>query len=128
LPEGIPRQEIAGRGPDTGCPLGNGKGHPELGFWEVEPASLREFSRQFRTFEIVRNSGNTVSVFTLNVDPSVRKGSHAAISRSYAIAAHQISNLTAEPGPVGSYNAELVKQLSLEMQVKIQNAGTPIAG
>lgn len=103
-------------------------GHPELGFWEVETASLREFPQQFRTFEIVRNSDNTVSIFTTDVDPSVSKGSPAATSRSYAIAAHQIFNLTAESMPSGSYNAELVKQLSPEMQVKIQNSGTPIDG
>ncbi len=98
---------------------------PELGFWEVETASLREFPQQFRTFEIVRNSDNTVSVFATDVDPSVSDGSPAARSRSYAIAAHQIFNLTTEPMPTGSYNAELVKQLSPEMQAKIQNYGTP---
>ncbi|MDD1694937.1 MAG: TIGR03768 family metallophosphoesterase, partial [Methanoregula sp.] len=98
---------------------------PELGFWEVETASLREFPQQFRTFEIVRNSDNTVSVFATDVDPSVSDGSPAARSRSYAIAAYQIFNLTTEPMPTGSYNAELVKQLSPEMQVKIQNYGTP---
>ncbi|AGB02238.1 TIGR03768 family metallophosphoesterase [Methanoregula formicica] len=99
--------------------------HPELGFWEVETASLREFPQQFRTFEIVRNSDNTVSIFATNVDPSVSDGSPAAMSRSYAIAAHQIFNLTTDPLPSGSYNAELVKQLSPEMQVKLQNYGTP---
>jgi metallophosphoesterase (TIGR03768 family) len=99
---------------------------PELGFWEVETASLREFPQQFRTFEIIRNSDNTVSIFTTDVDPAVRDGLPAAKSRSYAIAAHQIFNLTADPMPSGSYNAELVKQLSPEMQVKIQNYGTTI--
>lgn len=100
---------------------------PELGFWEIETASLREFPQQFRTFEIVRNSDNTVSIFTTDVDPSVSDGSPAAKSRSYAIAAHQLFNLTADPLPSGSYNAELVKQLSPEMQVKIQNYGTPVS-
>jgi metallophosphoesterase (TIGR03768 family) len=101
-------------------------GHPELGFWEVETASLREFPQQFRTFEIIRNSDNTISVFTTDVDPSVRKGSPAAISRSYAVAAYEIFNVTTDPVPSGSYNAELIKQLSPEMQGKIQNTGTPI--
>jgi metallophosphoesterase (TIGR03768 family) len=100
--------------------------HPELGFWEIETASLREFPQQFRTFEIVRNSDNTISIFATDVDPAVREGSLAAKSRSYAIAAHQIFNLTADPLPSGSYNAELVKPLSPEMQVKIQHYGTPI--
>jgi len=31
-----------------------------------------------------------------------------------------------DPLPTGSYNAELVKQLSPEMQAKMQNYGTPI--
>ncbi len=102
--------------------------HPELGFWEVETASLREFPQQFRTFEIIRNSDNTVSIFTTNVDPSVKEGSPAATARSYAVAAMQIFNSTVAPMPSGSYNAELVQQLSPEMQVKIQNSGTPLQG
>ena len=64
--------------------------HPELGFWEVETSSLRDFPQQFRTFEIVRNSDNTVSILTTDVDPSVNEESPAAISRSYAVAAQQI--------------------------------------
>ncbi|MFA4850772.1 MAG: TIGR03768 family metallophosphoesterase [Methanoregula sp.] len=100
-------------------------GHPELGFWEVETASLRDFPQQFRTFEIVRNSDNTVSVFATDVDPSVSDGSLAALSRSYAVATLQTYNSTVTPGPSGAVNAELVKQLSPEMQVKIQNYGTP---
>ncbi len=96
--------------------------HPELGFWEVETSSLREFPQQFRTFEIDRNSDNTISIFTTNVDPAVKEGSLAAMSRSYAIGANQIFNMTTNP----SINAELVKQLSPEMQNKIQNYGTSV--
>jgi metallophosphoesterase (TIGR03768 family) len=99
-------------------------GHPELGFWEVETASLRDFPQQFRTFEIVRNSDNTVSIFTTDVDPAVRNGSLAGMSRSYAIASHEIFNNSVTELPTGSYNAELVKQLTPEMQAKIQNYGT----
>ena len=101
---------------------------PELGFWEVETSSLREFPQQFRTFEIVRNNDNTISIFTTDVDPAVKDGSFAAISRSYAIAAMQIFNINLELLPTGSvsYNAELVKQLSPEMQAKMKNYGTPI--
>lgn len=91
--------------------------HPELGFWEVETSSLREFPQQFRTFEIVRNSDNTISIFTTNIDPAVKDGSLAAMSRSYAIGANQIFNMPTNP----SINAELIKQLSPEMQKKIQN-------
>ena len=105
---------------------------PELGFWQVETASLRDFPQQFRTFEIVRNSDNTVSIFATNVDPAVEEGTPAAISRSYAVAAHHFfanSKISSNPGlftPTGSYNAELVVQLSPEMQKKIQNYGAPI--
>ena len=100
--------------------------HPELGFWEIETSSLRDFPQQFRTFEIVRNSDNTISIFTTDVDPAVKEGSIAAQSRSYAVATQEIFNNTAGYLPSGSYNAELVKQLSTEMQSKIQNYGTPI--
>ncbi|MFA6908024.1 MAG: TIGR03768 family metallophosphoesterase [Candidatus Micrarchaeia archaeon] len=99
---------------------------PELGFWEVETASLREFPQQFRTFEIVRNSDNTVSILAADADPAVKVGSPAALSRSYAIAAHQIFNDSKTNMPSGAYNAELVKQLTPEMQAKIKNYGTPM--
>jgi len=94
---------------------------PELGFWEVETSSLRNFPQQFRTFEIVLNSDNTVSIFTTNVDPAVRDGSLAAQSRSYAVAAWEIFNLTTDLMPTGSYNAELVIQLSPEMQGRLRS-------
>jgi hypothetical protein len=77
-------------------------------------------------FEIVRNSDNTVSIFTTDVDPSVRDGSPAAKSRSYAVATMQVFNGTIAPLPSGAYNAELVKQLTPEMQAKIQNYGIPV--
>jgi metallophosphoesterase (TIGR03768 family) len=99
---------------------------PELGFWEVETSSLREFPQQFRTFQIVRNSDNTISIFATDVDPAVKDGSFAAISRSYAVAAQQIFNNKIDLLPTGSYNAELVKQLSTEMQAKLKNYRTPI--
>jgi len=99
---------------------------PELGFWQVETASLRDFPQQFRTFEIVRNSDNTVSIFITDVNPTVKDGSPAAISRSYAVGAQQVFSNKLPFLPSGSYNAELVTQLSPEMQVKIQNCGTPI--
>ena len=99
---------------------------PELGFWEVETSSLREFPQQFRTFQIVRNSDNTISIFTTDVDPAVKDGSFAALSRAYAIAAHQVFNITTDLPPSGAYNAELVKQLSPEMQNKIKGYGKQI--
>ncbi|MDQ7827173.1 MAG: TIGR03768 family metallophosphoesterase [Candidatus Eremiobacteraeota bacterium] len=98
---------------------------PELGFWQVETSSLRDFPQQFRMFEIVRNSDRTVSIFTTNVDPAVTDGSPAAISRSYAVAARQLfTNQIVPLLPSGSYNAELVKQLTPAMQAKISRVGT----
>jgi metallophosphoesterase (TIGR03768 family) len=107
---------------------------PELGFWQVETASLRDFPQQFRTFEIIRNNDDTISILATNVDPAVRQGSPAAISRDYAIAVEQIFSgnaLTGQPKPLrptGSYNAELVKPLSPQMQAAIRKHGTRIFG
>jgi metallophosphoesterase (TIGR03768 family) len=110
---------------------------PEKGFWQVETSSLRDFPQQFRTFQIYLNSDNTISIVTTDVDPAVKEGSLAARSRTYAIAAEQIvgadiygfnptNDPTIKPMPTGSYNAELVKQLSPALQAKIRNCGTSI--
>lgn len=101
---------------------------PERGFWQVETASLRDFPQQFRTFEIFLNTDYSISIKTVNVDPSVRQGTPAATSRHYAVAAQQIvktqgiyqspSSLpdpSIKPMPSGSYNAALRKPLSSEM-------------
>lgn len=106
---------------------------PEKGFWHVESPSLRDFPQQFRTFEIFLNSDYTISIVTTNVDPAVQEGTPAATSRKYAIAATQIigtwdattkynptNDPTVKPMPTGSYNAELVKQLSPAMKAKIK--------
>ncbi len=101
--------------------------HPEYGFWEVENPSLRDFPQQFRTFDIRRNSDNTISILTTDVDPIIEPGSPAADSRGYAVgAARLFSQLTSTDTASHVYNAELVKQLTLEMQTKIANYGTPI--
>lgn len=100
--------------------------HPELGFWQVETSSLRDFPQQFRTMQINRNTDNTISIFATDVDPAVADGSLAATSRSYAIAADQIYNAASPIKDSGSYNAELVKQLTPEMQAKISKLGTAI--
>ena len=100
--------------------------HPELSFWEVQTPSLRDFPQNFRTFDIVRNSDNTISIIITDVDPAVRDGSPAAMSRFYAVAAMQLYKTPYPYPPACVYNAELIKQLSPEMQTKIQNYGTPI--
>jgi len=100
--------------------------HPEQGFWEVQTPSLRDFPQQFRTFEIVRNSDNTISIIITDVDPAVRDGSPAAMSRFYAVAAMQLYKTPAPYGPTCVYNSELIKQLSPEMQIEIQNYGRRI--
>jgi metallophosphoesterase (TIGR03768 family) len=64
--------------------------HPEMGFWQVETSSLRDFPQQFRTFDIRLNEDGTVSVITLNVDPAVVEGTPAATSRRRAVAVQQI--------------------------------------
>ncbi len=112
----------------TPQPAPAGKG-PEYGFWEVETASLRDFPQQFRTFDIRRNSDNTVSILITNVDPAVAPQTPAAKSRGYAVGAARIFGATdairLDTGSM-AYNAELVKQLTPEMQAKIANCGSAI--
>jgi metallophosphoesterase (TIGR03768 family) len=106
--------------------------YPEYGFWQVETPSLRDFPQQFRTFKIFLNTDYTISIVTTDVDPAVKDGTPAAKSRNYAIATAQIvgadvsdKNPTADPTirpmPTGSYNADLLKQLSPEMRAKMRN-------
>jgi metallophosphoesterase (TIGR03768 family) len=111
-------QVTAFKSPDTN--------QPERGFWEVQTSSLRDFPQQFRTFEIVRNSDNTISIIITDVDPAVRDGSPAAMSRFYAVAAMQLYKTPTPYAPTCVYNAELIKQLSPEMQIEIRNYGKPI--
>ena len=104
--------------------------HPESGFWEVETSSLRDFTQQFRRFDIVRNSDNTISIVAIDVDPAAKEGSLADISRSKAIGIARILGGLSTFGDTTShaYNAELVKQLTPAMQAKIANYGSPMAG
>lgn len=105
--------------------------HPELGFWEVQTASLRDLPQQLRCLEIVRNSDDTISILTTNVDPSVRDGSPAALSRSYAIANSNLfpafykiyNELGAD---LNAHNAELFKLLTPRMQAQIKRCGDPL--
>jgi metallophosphoesterase (TIGR03768 family) len=91
---------------------------PELGFWEVETASLRDFPQQFRTIELLRESEDTLTIRATDVDPVVEEGSPAATSRKYGVAAHLLFHNDAEVGyaPSGAYNADLVVPLSKPLQ------------
>jgi hypothetical protein len=116
--------------PQSATPFGKG---PEFGFWEVETASLRDFPQTFRTFEIVRNDNNTVSIFITNVDPAVQDdpaappASPAAKSRGYAIGAHRISVGTPYKGLTDDtshvYNAELIKPLAAPYTITVNVTG-----
>lgn len=64
--------------------------HPELGFWQIETSSLRDFPQQFRTFGIVRVSDGALSILAADFNPDVAEGSPAATSRAYAVAVQQI--------------------------------------
>ncbi len=92
---------------------------PELGFWEVETSSLRDFPQQLRMFEILHGGDGTVSILAVDVDPVVEDGSAAAISRTYGVAAQQIFDNPIGRLPTGSYNAELFVPLSSEMAARL---------
>ena len=107
---------------------------PDRSFWQVETCSLKDFPQQLRTFDLQLNSDDTISVLTTNVDPAVQAGTPAAKARSYAIAASQIvkdggdveaRNPSRDPSvhfmPHGSYNAQLLKQLSPAMATKLRS-------
>jgi hypothetical protein len=98
--------------------------HPENGFWEVETPSLRDFPRQFRIWEILRNSDNSISILTTSVDPVVETNSPAWKSLAYGVGAGRVFGLMDLTDTSShTYNAELVKILSTNMQAKIANYG-----
>ena len=103
--------------------------HPEYGFWEVQTASLRDFPQEFRTWEILRNTDNSISIRVTDIDPDETTNSPAAVSRGYAVGAARIfcapcTNLTDTASY--AYNAELLKLLSTNMQAVIANYGGPL--
>lgn len=103
--------------------------HPEYGFWEVQTASLRDFPQEFRTFEILRNTDNSISIRVTDIDPEVPTNSPAAVSRGYAVGAGRIflapCTNTADTTSY-AHNAELVKLLTPAMQTKIAGCGGPL--
>jgi metallophosphoesterase (TIGR03768 family) len=89
---------------------------PEMGFWEVETASLRDFPQQLRTFEILRNEDDSVTIRAIDVDTVVEDGSPAATSRTYGVAAQQLFGNDPGYPPSCTYNADLVAPLSASMR------------
>jgi hypothetical protein len=90
---------------------------------------LRDFPHEFRTFEILRNTDNSISIRVTDIDPEVTTNSPAAVSLGYAVGAARIymtpsTNLT----DTASYahNAELLKLLTPPMQTKIAGYGGPL--
>jgi hypothetical protein len=102
---------------------------PEYGFWEVETASLRDFPQEFRTWEILRNTDNSISIRVTDIDPEETTNSPAAVSRGYAVGAARIFMIPCTSlADTNSYahNAELLKLLTPPMQAKIANYGGPL--
>jgi hypothetical protein len=102
---------------------------PEYGFWEVETPSLRDFPQEFRTFEILRNTDNSISIMVTDIDPEAIPGSQADISRGYAVAAARLFGAPCTSNTdTNSYteNAELIKLLTPHMQTKIAGLGGPL--
>jgi len=102
--------------------------HPEYGFWEVQTASLRDFAQEFRTWEILRNTDNSISIRVTDIDPEETTNSPAAVSRGYAVGAARIfgAPCTSDTDTNAyAYNAELLKLLTPPMQAKIANYGGP---
>src|ERR1017187_7675885 len=102
---------------------------PEFGFWEVQTASLRDFPQEFRTFEILRNTDNSISIRVTDIDPEVTTNSPAAVSRGYAIGAARIFTPPCTfVTDTNSYahNAELLKLLTPPMQAMIAGYGGPL--
>jgi len=103
--------------------------HPEYGFWEIETASLRDFPQEFRTFEILRNTDNSISTRVTDIDPDETTNSPAAVSRGYAVGAARIflaPCMSLADTNSYAYNAELLKQWTPSMQAKIAGLGGPL--
>jgi metallophosphoesterase (TIGR03768 family) len=112
---------------------------PAYDFWEVETPSLRDFPEEFRTFDILRNTDNSISIVTTDIDPEVTPGSNADLSRGFSVGAARIFAVPCPPptsngdgtwnfADAGSYttNAELIKFLTPPMQAKIASCGGPL--
>ena len=73
-----------------------------------------------RTFEILRNEDDSVTIRAVDVDTEVEDGSPAATSRTYAVAAQLIFGNDQGYAPSGAYNADLVAPLSASMREELE--------
>ena len=95
----------------------------------METASLRDFPQEFRTFEILRNTDNSISIRATDIDPEETPGSPADKSRGYAVGAARIFMTPCTSlGDTNSYahNAELLKLLTPAMQTVMAGYGGPL--
>lgn len=98
--------------------------HPEYGFWEVETPSLRDFTIQFRSWEIFLNSDKNVSIVTTDVDPTTTPDSPAGKAVSLGLGALRVYGCIELTNTYShAYNAELVKPLTPAMKAKLEGRG-----
>jgi len=101
--------------------------NPEKGFWEIETPSMRDFPQQFRTYEILRNTDNSISILTTDVDPVRVPGTPSWKSLGYAIGARRLYGLAPlDDTSSQTYNAELVVALTPKMQSVIASSGSTL--
>jgi metallophosphoesterase (TIGR03768 family) len=101
--------------------------HPENGFWQIECPSMRDLPQQFRVYEILRNSDQTVSIKVTSVDPEYEAGSPAEKSLGYAVATRRVYGLDAlDDTSSKNANGELVVALTPQMQSIIAQVGRPL--
>lgn len=93
---------------------------PELGFWQVETSSLRDFPQQVRRISLEVNDDSTVSVVAVDIDPNVAEGTPAHRSRGYAVAAQQIFANRLALAPTGSTNVELVTPVPADLADRLR--------